>query len=235
MGITVTLTEEDAQEWLKNKQWGNLNTPLTLAEDMGATPLAVAAAPVPTAPEVAAAFALPPPPAPVVQDTGIPTAPPVQPAGIDVDAKGLPWDGRIHASTRAKIADGTWRMKRGVDDTVVNDVTAELRQTMGLGVPPASVVVPPVPFVAPAVPPAPPASIILPPVPAGAAPSVSPNDNTATFPKLMQKITAAFAAKTLDQSAIQAAVQSAGLPSLPMLASRPDLVPVVADKLGITL
>jgi hypothetical protein len=51
----------------------------------------------------------------------------------------------------------------------------------------------------------------------------------------MQKITAAFAAKTLDQAAIGAAVQAAGLPSLPMLASRPDLVPVVATALGLAL
>jgi hypothetical protein len=51
----------------------------------------------------------------------------------------------------------------------------------------------------------------------------------------MQKITQAFIAKTLDQATIQGACQQVGLPSLPMLASRPDLVGQVATILGIAL
>lgn len=44
-----------------------------------------------------------------------------------VDAAGLPWDERIHASSKALIADGTWRKKRGVADDLVAQVEAELR------------------------------------------------------------------------------------------------------------
>jgi hypothetical protein len=60
----------------------------------------------------------------------------VQPATAPVaagetDKDGLPWDARIHASSKAKNADGRWRGKRGVDDAVVTQVTAELRAVMG--------------------------------------------------------------------------------------------------------
>ena len=172
--------------------------------------------------------------------------------GIEVDASGLPWDGRIHASTRSKTVDGNWKMRRGVDDDIVSAVLNELRQTMGLAptevVPPTPLTPPPAqvfaqpaaqvplpPFAPPVAPPAPPAVTLPTEIPqVGIATGASPSEQI-TFPKLMQKITAAFAAKTLDQAAIGAAVQAAGLPSLPMLASRPDLVPVVATALGLAL
>lgn len=51
---------------------------------------------------------------------------PTSPAS-DVDAKGLPWDHRIHASSKAKNADGSWRAKRGVDAALVASVEDELR------------------------------------------------------------------------------------------------------------
>src|SRR5690606_17225438 len=43
------------------------------------------------------------------------TGPSAADAGApDFDSAGLPWDERIHASSRATVADGTWRKKRGV-------------------------------------------------------------------------------------------------------------------------
>ena len=172
--------------------------------------------------------------------------------GIEVDASGLPWDGRIHASTRSKTQDGNWKLRRGVDDDVLAAVSNELRQTMGLvptevvppsplTPPPAQVFsqpearVPPPPFAPPVAPPAPPAATLPTEIPQAGIANGASLSEAMTFPKLMQKITAAFAAKTLDQAAIGAAVQAAGLPSLPMLASRPDLVPVVATALGLAL
>jgi hypothetical protein len=44
----------------------------------------------------------------------------------DVDSRGLPWDERIHASTKATNGDGSWRNKRGVDKALVEAVEAEL-------------------------------------------------------------------------------------------------------------
>jgi hypothetical protein len=161
-----------------------------------------------------------------------------QAPGIDVDKAGLPWDGRIHASTRAKNADGTWRMRRGIEEALVAAVTGELRQTMApvIPQPPAQAVpaIPKPPFVPSVVPPVPQASITPETALVGAVLTASHSDVPAlTFPKLMQLITTAFTSKALSQEQIKAAIEAAGLPSLPMLASRPDLVQGVADSLGL--
>ncbi len=45
----------------------------------------------------------------------------------ELDSAGFPWDARIHASSKAKIANGTWRVKRGVEDEVVAKTQASFR------------------------------------------------------------------------------------------------------------
>jgi hypothetical protein len=54
------------------------------------------------------------------------------PTGTDAtfDAAGLPWDERIHSSSKAIVADGTWRQKRGVSELLVKKVEAELRDAV---------------------------------------------------------------------------------------------------------
>lgn len=98
-------------------------------------------------------FALPEPPA----------TPP------SVDAAGLPWDARIHSESKATVADGTWRKRRGVDPELVKQVEAELRgevpaaaatpevtePSASIPVPPAPAVIPPPPAPIPEAPPAP--------------------------------------------------------------------------------
>lgn len=150
----------------------------------------------------------------------------------------MPWDGRIHSSSKAKVADGTWRQKRNLDPALLSSVTAELKQTMGLGV---AVAPPPPPFAASVAPPAPPASstppappIPTPPPSAGVAPTASPSSGN-PFLALMKHVTAGFAAKSITQEMINAAVQGVGLPSLPMLVNQPDKIPAVAAELGIAL
>ena len=188
-------------------------------------------------------------------------------SGIEVDAQGLPWDGRIHASSRAKVVDGTWRLRRGVDDQIVTAVKRELQIAMGAPtIAPAPEFVMSAPVVEsddmtqffkepevplPIVPPPPFVNTVVPPVTSvdishlqevGAAQTVSHTSPAQTvshtspaltFMKLMQLITAKYQAKELDQAMIQAAITKVGLPSLPMLGSRPDLVQSVADELGI--
>lgn len=166
-------------------------------------------------------------------------------AVAETDSAGMPWDGRIHASTRAKIAGGVWRLRRGIDDATVASVTAELRAAMAAPTataPPLSVVAttgetatahvapPPPPPAAVAPPPPPPATFVAPvpgltPPPAGAGPM--------TFPQLMLRITA-LPPGPETQARVAQAVQSAGLPSLAMLGARADLVPTVAAALGFT-
>lgn len=48
------------------------------------------------------------------------------PIQTDFDSKGTPWDARIHSESKATVADGSWRKRRGVSDDVFNQVMAEL-------------------------------------------------------------------------------------------------------------
>lgn len=43
-----------------------------------------------------------------------------------VDSKGTPWDARIHSESKATVADGSWRKRRGVSDDIFNAVMTEL-------------------------------------------------------------------------------------------------------------
>lgn len=52
--------------------------------------------------------------------------PSVEDAGRAVDSKGTPWDARIHSESKATVADGSWRKRRGVSDELFNEVMAEL-------------------------------------------------------------------------------------------------------------
>lgn len=45
---------------------------------------------------------------------------------VDVDSRNMPHDERIHAGTKAKNADGTWRARRGVSPELVEQVEREL-------------------------------------------------------------------------------------------------------------
>lgn len=64
-------------------------------------------------------------------------ATPAGPANVaggmpEFDSEGLPWDMRIHADTKGKNADGSWRRRRGVTDkTFVGMVENELRAIYG--------------------------------------------------------------------------------------------------------
>lgn len=206
--------------------------------------------------------AVPAPAVAVVSPT--PPAPPAPPS-TERDSAGLPWDGRIHSSKRTKIANGTWKLKRGVDDASAAAVLVELRAAMNAPVPsvvaavppaapfpppnpafvtpapaapfPAAATLPPlVPITPPAAPvvapPAPPAAFTAP-VP-GATPPAPPTTNQPiTFPAMMARLTPAVQAKTVTHEMITAAIEAVGLPTLPALAARPDLVPTVAASLGL--
>ena len=99
-----------------------------------------------------------PPPAAIVPPApAIAIASPPAPTG-DVDSAGLPWDARIHAASKSKIGDGTWRMKKGVDEATKLAVVAELRgqaPMAHLAAAPAPVAPPPAPLAMPVTPVAP--------------------------------------------------------------------------------
>lgn len=81
-----------------------------------------------TSPAPTTAFAPPVPTVPSVVPTAAPPmAPPAASGNVERDSKGMPYDGRIHSSSKAKVADGSWRYKRGTGDTYIKQVEDELR------------------------------------------------------------------------------------------------------------
>lgn len=60
------------------------------------------------------------------------TAPQAAPSSVavgetELDKAGFPWDARIHASSKEKVAAGTWKYKRGVEQDVKDGVENEMR------------------------------------------------------------------------------------------------------------
>lgn len=222
----------------------------TVTETASPAPAPVVETPAPVEPEAAQVFA-DPNPAPVASVAEQP-ADPVQPApvaesattadtapaaaGVDTapaytnPAVLVPWDARIHSGTPTKLAKKphNWKKKRGVEDSLVAQVEAELIQAMQAS--PANPVEP-----APVAETAGPAPVETAAQPAPVAqPATTPAQPAATggvttFPELMAAITS----KAIDQATVLAAVNKQGLQALPLLAARPDLIPAVAAELGV--
>ena len=76
---------------------------------------------------------LPPAPAPLVADVPVDNS-------VEVDSAGLPWDERIHSGGKTKLADGTWRDKRGVEDSEREAIVSELAKVMAIPVPAPAVI-----------------------------------------------------------------------------------------------
>jgi len=57
------------------------------------------------------------------------------PQAGDLDAKGTPYDRRIHSQGGARNRDGSWRRRRGVSDEYVGQVLAEITGAAALGTP----------------------------------------------------------------------------------------------------
>lgn len=229
--------------------------------DVGAptnVPLALAQ-PVPSPSPAALAFGgqpTPPVPVPVPAAPSTPTAatapiaaPAASPAGVVVDAAGLPWDARIHSSNKAFVADGTWRQRRGTAPELLAQVEAELRQTMGLPAPAAAApVAPPVPqppaansvFGAAALAAGLPQPVLVPPIPspavvaqgvtAGVITPPAPAGDPATFADMMLWLTPHMPHK-LSPEQLNGTLAANGIPSLNALISRPDLVPGLVAQL----
>jgi hypothetical protein len=171
----------------------------------------------------AASIPMPPPVPPI---PGAPTVAealaPAQPkkpmifdTSIELDSNMLPWDQRIHSRTKSKNADGAWKLQRGVDMKLVEKVTQELYDVMAIPVEPPK-----------------PKKDAVPPPPASDDPMVPASQS---FHTLITKITQAVAAGKLNQKQVLEAVQAAGIPSLPLVATRPDLVPQISASIDLLL
>ena len=196
--------------------------PQTTGQTEQAARLAAVVPPVPSAPTAATA----------------PTAAPAGSAAPQLDTRGLPWDGRIHASTKVFVADGSWRQKRGTPPELVAQVEAELRQVMGIPAP-----APAAPPAVPAVPVVnsvfaagaaaaglPPPVLVPPPVeaPVSQPPAEAPAAGLPqTFGDLMLWLTPHMPHKVTPEK-LNETLGAFGVPSLNALISRPDLVPAIA-------
>lgn len=168
-----------------------------------AAPVAAAPAPTPapTAPTPSTPTAPAPTPAPPTSGA---TASGATPTG-ELDSEGLPWDSRIHASTKTKMqSDNTWKLKRGVDKAEVERVKAQLRQLQGNAPAPA----------------------------AAAAPAAQSGEKPSAA--LMRRITSAMTNKTIDNKTVLDAIRhpSVGLQEVRdiCLPQNAHLVPI-AEKL----
>lgn len=179
---------------------------------------------------------------------------------IDRDAEGLPWDERIHSSTKKKTDAGVWQLKRGVnnDKAMLARVKAELKATLALPAgaapqtanvapvfpqaqaaapavtlptSPVQSALPAVPLSIPSLPSATlPLPVTLPPLPAAV---VVPQPDPQTVAELMQRVGPALATLKMPPQAIQEACTRLSIPSLEALvsANRPDLVTAVWKEL----
>lgn len=212
--------------------------PLAPAPQLGAQPLPPvtptmpqpgAIAPLPVSP-------IPPAPAPAPAAAPAPAGSTSPAPGVELDSEGLPWDVRIHASSKEKITNGTWKLKRGVGNQVVwlNQIKDELRRALGNApAAPAAAPNPAWPFPIPGKTTSPTAS-----PPATPAPAAS-DTGTITMARLLPRVTAALdqGRLTADQAGqICAQVSGGAVTNVAMLAVRPDLIPHVwgqLDAMGI--
>ena len=170
--------------------------------------------------------------------TNVPGAPPISTIvavannAIELDKNGFPWDTRIHSSNKAKIADGTWRKRRGIADATVAQVEAELRAVMGA---PAAQVVPPPPPEANAMPPIPADLVRAPTPPAPATVGATPGDNRGLYVGLVGRTAAALHQKKITQEQVTECCVKYGVPALPLLSNRLDLVPQIAAEIDAIL
>lgn len=179
--------------------------------------------------------------------SNIPPLPAAAPA-IVIDAEGLPWDERIHASTKERTAKGLWKARRGVNDAaMIQRVKSELLATMALpaGAPAQQTVPAPV-FQHPAAVVVVPAPVALPPavqqlsqsllhdIQQGgpiATPPVAVVKEPTNLGELMAQAGPLLASGQLAPDSLTTACQAIGLPSLTALATRPDLTTQVWRKL----
>lgn len=153
---------------------------------------------------------VPNPPAGAVIAAGQPSAPvptAVVPSagGIEIDSKGMPWDTRIHSSTKAKNADNSWRKRKGVAPQTIEVVEAQLKTAMSA-----------------------PATTAIPPVPEPGALAGTPVPDFASF---MFDVSQWVATKQLTTGDVVAACNSVGIATANLVALRPDLIPAIRAAL----
>lgn len=224
-GFLIALAEYDKPEIDPAKVFGPASAPASAAP--------IPTTPVPAPPASAGIVStagphviIPFPPAPAPAAAPIPA-----PAGtLELDSKGLPWDGRIHASTKARNKDNSWKMKRGVEDALIAQVESELRRVMAIPSPQHAPIAAQPPMVASSVQTtvaSPTAAINPVPSPAPAPIQITPQMQAEYVAFIGSTSNAIHAGKLTEQELLQC-LASVGVESLPLLGARLDLLPAIA-------
>lgn len=145
----------------------------------------------------------------------------------ELDVRGVPWDARIHASTKTKTKNGVWSRRKNVDDTTFDTIEAALLAGVGgdldnedIPPPPASNVFTLAPTQTEVPPPPPPTQPVT---------GETVTGSITTFSQLM----VATNANGIAPADVRVAVEQVGLENIPALVGRQDLVPAVAAILGL--
>jgi hypothetical protein len=184
------------------------------------------------APDPAAAAMAASNPTPVTTPASSPDEWPQKDAnGVLRDKAGLPWDERIHATTKTCKKDGTWKILRGAQPLIVEQVEAELKAAMAAPDPSAATTTPVT-------------ADVLAEVAFHSANTSATSDTTIAdaiaavpdeqkFPDLMAALTPKFQDGSVTMETVNAACLELGLQQLALAATRPDLIPALVQKLGL--
>lgn len=144
----------------------------------------------------------------------------------DVDSRGLPWDERIHANTKAKNKDNSWRYKRGTSDDLIKQVEEELIAKIKSGqvIQAPTLPVSPLPVPAPVT-----AAPVIPPPPAPTIPVATPVFQTpAPVVELPTSQVAATPAQTYENVPVPQGVR----PAYTLKAFKDNLTVIFADLIN---
>ena len=160
---------------------------------------------------------------------------------VELDSEGIPWDASIHASTKVKIANGTWKVKRGTGEAYLKERKALLKAAVSAGgnagapaTPPANASVPPLAGAgvlgnAPAAIPTPQASQQTTPAAAG-------SNGAVTMARVLPRVTSAISAGLLTPDSAAAIVRELSdgkIDNVAMLAVAPALLAPFAARLDL--
>ena len=135
--------------------------------------------------------------------------------GPELDSRDMPWDARIHAGTKTKISDGSWKKKKGVDKDVVEQVEAELINLMSI----PSATTEPEPVVIP-----PPAAAEPEPEPVVIAPPVAEADGM-SFAKFLKACADKMTAGETSMERVLEVVNAKGIANLRLVGKVPEHIP----------
>lgn len=147
-------------------------------------------------------------------------AAPTNPVGsVDLDADGLPWDERIHSSSKVKNGDGRWKKLKGFNDAAkLAAIQAELRASVQGQAAQSATPLPGLPA----------ATVAPTALPGSALPSALPGipaTDPTTFEQMMTRLSPAAASGTLPPDALQRVCLALSLPNVVALQTQPQFVP----------